>query len=42
VPLTLVIFKDGFPEWWIKWVMYFYDIANLMALKEYADKIRIF
>jgi hypothetical protein len=28
------IFKDGSPEEWIKWVMAFREIENLMPLKE--------
>jgi hypothetical protein len=31
------IFKDGFPEDWIKWVMAFREIENLMPMKEPAD-----
>jgi hypothetical protein len=29
------------PEDWIKWVMAFREIENLMAMKEPADKTRI-
>jgi hypothetical protein len=36
------IFKDGCPEDWIKWVMDFRDIENLMPMKEPDDKIRMF
>jgi hypothetical protein len=38
------IFKDGcrVPEDWIKWVMAFREIENLMTMKEPADKTRIF
>jgi hypothetical protein len=38
------IFKDGFrvPEDWIKWVMAFREIENLMPMKEPADKTRMF
>jgi hypothetical protein len=38
------IFKDGFriPEEWIKWVMDFREIENLMTMKEPADKTRMF
>jgi hypothetical protein len=36
------IFKDGCPEDWIKWVMAFCEIENLMPMKEPADKTRIF
>jgi hypothetical protein len=36
------IFKDGCPEAWIKWLMTFCDIENLMPMKEPADKTRIF
>jgi hypothetical protein len=31
-----------YPEDWIKWVMAFRDIENLMPMKEPADKTRIF
>jgi hypothetical protein len=34
------IFKDGCPEDWIKWVMAFYEIENLMPMKEPANKTR--
>jgi hypothetical protein len=38
------IFKDGcrIPEDWIKWVMAFREIENLMPTKEPADKTRMF
>jgi hypothetical protein len=36
------IFKDGCPEDWIKWVMAFREIENLMPMKGPADKTRIF
>jgi hypothetical protein len=36
------IFKDGCPEDWIKWVMAFREIENLMHMKEPVDKTRIF
>jgi hypothetical protein len=38
------IFKDGcrVPEEWIKWVMAFREIENLMPMKEPADKTRMF
>jgi hypothetical protein len=36
------IFKDGFPENWIKWVMVFREIKILMPMKETADKTRMF
>jgi hypothetical protein len=38
------IFKDGCrsPEDWIKWVMAFHEIENLMPMKEPADKTRMF
>jgi hypothetical protein len=38
------IFKDGcrVPEDWIKWVMAFREIENLMPMKEPADKTRMF
>jgi hypothetical protein len=37
-------FKDGcrVPENWIKWVMAFREIENLMPMKEPADKTRMF
>jgi hypothetical protein len=36
------IFKDGCPEDWIKWVMSFREIENLIPTKEPADKTRMF
>jgi hypothetical protein len=36
------IFKDGCKEDWIKWVMAFREIENLMPMKEPADKTRMF
>jgi hypothetical protein len=38
------IFKDGFmvPEDWIKWVMSFREIENLMLMKEPVDKTRMY
>jgi hypothetical protein len=36
------IFKDGCPEDWIKWVMAFLEIENLMPMKEPVDKTRMF
>jgi hypothetical protein len=36
------IFKDGYQEDWIKWVMAFREIENLMPMKEPADKARMF
>jgi hypothetical protein len=36
------IFKDACPEEWIKWVMAFSEIENLMSMKKSADKTRIF
>jgi hypothetical protein len=36
------IFKDEWPEDWIKWVMAFREIENLMPIKEPADKTRMF
>jgi hypothetical protein len=36
------IFKDGFPEDWIKWVMSFREIENVMPMKEPADMTRMF
>jgi hypothetical protein len=36
------IFKDECPEDWIKWVMAFREIENLMPMKEPTDKTRMF
>jgi hypothetical protein len=36
------IFKDGCQEDWIKWVMAFREIENLMPMKEPANKTRMF
>jgi hypothetical protein len=36
------IFKDGSSEDWIKWVMAFREIENLMPMKTSADKTRMF
>jgi hypothetical protein len=36
------IFKDVCLEDWIKWVMAFREIENLMPMKEHADKTRMF
>jgi hypothetical protein len=36
------ISKDGCPEDWIKWVISFREIENLMPMKEPTDKTRIF
>jgi hypothetical protein len=36
------IFKGACPEDWIKWVMAFPEIENLMPMKEHADKNRMF
>jgi hypothetical protein len=36
------IFKYGCPEDWIKWVMAFREIENLMTMKEPAEKTRMF
>jgi hypothetical protein len=36
------IFKDGFQEEWIKWLMDFCEIENLMPMKEPADMTRMF
>jgi hypothetical protein len=38
----LAILKDGCPEDWIKWVMAFRKIENLMSMKGSSDKTRIF
>jgi hypothetical protein len=35
-------FKDEFPEEYIKWVMAFRDIDNLMPMEQPADKTRMF
>jgi hypothetical protein len=35
-------FKDGCPEEWIKRVMAFREIENLMPMKEPADKTMVF
>jgi hypothetical protein len=40
-PLQLSIFKNGYPEEWIKWVMAFRQIDNLMPMKKPADNTRI-
>jgi hypothetical protein len=40
--LNFLIFKCGWPEEWIKWVMAFREIENLIPLKEPADKSRMF
>jgi hypothetical protein len=37
----LAIFKDGCPKDWIKWVMAFCEIENLMSMKEPDDKTRM-
>jgi hypothetical protein len=39
-----VIFKDGcrVPENWIKWVMAFHEIENMIPMKEPSDKTRMF
>jgi hypothetical protein len=36
------IFKEGCPEDWIKWVMAFCEIKNLMLMKGPTDKTRMF
>jgi hypothetical protein len=36
------IFKNGCTEEWIKWVMVFREIENLMPMKEPAEKTRMF
>jgi hypothetical protein len=36
------IFKDCFPEEWIKWLMAFHEIENLIPIKEPADKTMMF
>jgi hypothetical protein len=43
--LPTVFYLQGWmqlPEDWIKWVMAFCEIENLMPMKEPADKTRIF
>jgi hypothetical protein len=40
--LYFALFKDGYPEKWIKWLMSFHDIDNLMPLEESSGKTRIF
>jgi hypothetical protein len=37
-----VIFKDAFPDEWIKWVIVFHGIEKFMPMKELADKTRMF
>ena len=39
---NFVIFKDGCPEGWIKWLMAFHEIEILMPLKESADQTMMF
>jgi hypothetical protein len=41
-PIPFIIFKDGCPEEWIKWLMAFREMENHMPLKEPADKIKLF
>jgi hypothetical protein len=41
-PRKFSIFKDGCQENWIKWVMAFREIENLMPMKEPVDKTRMF
>jgi hypothetical protein len=36
------IIKDGCLEDWIKWVMAFREIENLMPMEEPSDKVRMF
>jgi hypothetical protein len=36
------IFKDGCPEDWIKWVMAFREIENLIPMKEPSEETRMF
>jgi hypothetical protein len=38
----VAMFKDGFPEEWIKCLMAFREIENLMPLKEPSEKTRMF
>jgi hypothetical protein len=42
VLLTVCYLQDGCPEEWIKWMMAFREIENLMPTKEPADKTRMF
>jgi hypothetical protein len=37
-----VSFKDAFSEEWIKWVLTFREIENLMPIREPADKTNMF
>jgi hypothetical protein len=39
---NFAIFNNGCPEDWIKWVMAFCEIEDLIPMKEPADKIRMF
>ena len=41
-PRQFVIFKNECPEDWIKWLLAFREIENLMPLKEPADKTKMF
>jgi hypothetical protein len=41
-PRQFAVFNDEFPEEWIKWVMAFREVENLIPLMEPADKIRMF
>jgi hypothetical protein len=36
------IFKDGYLEKWLKWLMAFFEIENLMLMREPADKTKMF
>jgi hypothetical protein len=36
------IFKDGFPKEWIKWLLAFHEIENLIPMQKPADKTRMF
>jgi hypothetical protein len=38
---NFAIFKDGFPEEWIKWLMVLHEIKNLIPLTKPADKTRM-
>jgi hypothetical protein len=36
-----LIFKDGFPEDWIKWLMGYRDLEMMMPLREQSDKSKM-
>jgi hypothetical protein len=41
-PRQFAIFKDGYPEEWIKWVMAFREIENLIPMKEQDQDVSDF